>query len=45
MAKLCRGLISDSMFRLFYFTPTLASRCNALPKKVSKEEKGKESNR
>ena len=35
-AKLCCCLISDSIFWLFYFTPTLASRCNALPKKVPK---------
>ena len=28
--------ISDSIFWLFYFTPTLVSRCNALPKKVPK---------
>ena len=35
-AKLCCRLISDSIFWLFYFTPTLVSRCNALPKKVPK---------
>ena len=29
--------ISDSIFRLFYFTPTLDCRCYALPKKVPKE--------
>ena len=28
--------IFDSIFWLFYFTPTLVSRCNALPKKVLK---------
>ena len=28
--------ISDSIFWLFYFTPTLVGRCNALPKKVPK---------
>ena len=28
--------ISDSIFWLSYFTPTLVSRCNALPKKVPK---------
>ena len=36
-AKLCSSLISDSIFWLFYFPPTLASRCNALPKKAPKE--------
>ena len=35
-ARLCCCLISDSIFWLFYFTPTLVSRCNALPKKVPK---------
>ena len=29
--------ISDSIFCLFYFTPTLTGRCNALPKKAPKE--------
>ena len=44
--RLCCRLISDSIFWLFYFTPTLASRCNALPKKVPKElYKRKDSNR
>ena len=28
--------ISDSIFWFYYFTPTFASRCNALPKKVLK---------
>ena len=36
-ARLCCRLISDSIFWLFYFIPMLASRCNALPKKVPKE--------
>ena len=36
-ARLCCRLISDSIFWLYYFTPTLASRCDALPKKVPKE--------
>ena len=35
-AKLCSYLISYTIIRLFYFTPTLASRCNALSKKVPK---------
>ena len=35
-ARLCCRLISDSIFWLFYFTPTLVSRCNTLPKKVPK---------
>ena len=35
-ARLCCHLKSDSIFWLFYFTPTLTSRCNALPKKVPK---------
>ena len=35
-ARLCCRLISNSIFWLFCFTPTLASRCNALPKKVPK---------
>ena len=35
-AKLCSCLISDIIFWFFYFTLTLASRCNALPKKVPK---------
>ena len=34
-ARLC--LISDSIFWLYYFIPTLVIRCNALPKKVPKE--------
>ena len=33
----CCRLISDSVFWLFYFTPTLTGRCNDLPKKVPKE--------
>ena len=36
-AKLCCRLISDSIFRLFYFSSTLTGRCNVLPKKVPKE--------
>ena len=45
-ARLCCHLISDSIFWLFYFTPMLASQCNALPKKVPKElNKRKDSNR
>ena len=35
-ARLCCRLISDSIFWLFYFTPTLIGRCNTLPKKSSK---------
>ena len=38
--------ISDSIFWLIYFTPTLSGQCNALPKKVPKElYKRKDSNR
>ena len=33
-ARLCCRLISDSIFWLFYFTPTLTGWCNALFKKV-----------
>ena len=36
-ARLCYRLISDSIFWLVYFTPTLSGRCNAMPKKVPKE--------
>ena len=35
-ARLCCRSISDSIFWLFCFIPTLFSQCNALPKKVPK---------